>query len=141
MDQNCSKTYKYCVNTRENCTCRWTQFPSIGSILVSITSILAKYCHNTCKYWAGEYTLGFKHCMKVIYLATITVPYVWKVNQIWLECRLYWHPLLIWGPWDPLVLQKRRKEPSSNYYYNTIERVRISHLKKGLFALRHRQRH
>ena len=62
-------------------------------------------------------SLGFKHCIKVIYLATITVPYVWKVNQIWLECRLYWHPLLIWGPWDPLVLQKRRKEPSSNYYY------------------------
>ena len=36
---------------------QWTHFSSIGLILVIITTILAEYCHNTCKYWAGEYTL------------------------------------------------------------------------------------
>jgi len=33
-------THKYCDNTCEYHTCRWTHFPSIGSILVSIISIL-----------------------------------------------------------------------------------------------------
>ena len=37
---------------------RWTHLSSIGSILASITTILNEYCHNTCKYWAGEYTLN-----------------------------------------------------------------------------------
>ena len=38
--QNCFKTYKYCDNTCEYYTCRWTHFSSIGSILASITTIL-----------------------------------------------------------------------------------------------------
>ena len=38
--QNCFKTYKYCGNTCEYYTCRWTHFSSIGSILVSSISIL-----------------------------------------------------------------------------------------------------
>ena len=37
MIQNCFKT---CDNTRKYCTSRWTHFSSIGSILVSITTIL-----------------------------------------------------------------------------------------------------
>ena len=35
-----SKTYHYCDDTHEYCTCRWTQFSSIGSIRVSFTTIL-----------------------------------------------------------------------------------------------------
>ena len=54
--QNCFKTYKYSDNTREYYTCRWTHFSSIGSRLVSIIKLLNEYCHNTCQYWAGEYT-------------------------------------------------------------------------------------
>ena len=38
--QNCFKTYKYCDNTCEYYTCRWPHFSSIGSILMSITTIL-----------------------------------------------------------------------------------------------------
>ena len=53
-----SKTLKNWVNTCEYYTYRWTHFSNIESILVSITTtILAKYCQNTCKYSAGEYTL------------------------------------------------------------------------------------
>ena len=40
---NCFKTYKYCDNTCEYCTCKQTHFSSIG----------------TCKYWVGEYTLNW----------------------------------------------------------------------------------
>ena len=40
IDQNRFKTYKYCDNTCEYYTCRWTHFSSIGSILVSIISTL-----------------------------------------------------------------------------------------------------
>ena len=51
-DQNRFKTYKYCDNTCEYYTCRWTHFSSIGSILVSTYYRNAyKNCHNTCKYW------------------------------------------------------------------------------------------
>ena len=39
IDQNCFKTYKYCDNTCNYYTCRWTHFSSIGAILVSIISI------------------------------------------------------------------------------------------------------
>jgi len=39
--QNCFKTCKYCDNTRKCCTRRWTHFSSIGSILLSIVTILA----------------------------------------------------------------------------------------------------
>ena len=48
--------HKYCDNARKFCTRRWTHFSSIASILLSITTILSEYCHNTCKYWACEYT-------------------------------------------------------------------------------------
>ena len=40
IHQNRFKTYKYCDNTCEYYTCRWTHFSSIGSILVSITKVL-----------------------------------------------------------------------------------------------------
>ena len=39
--QNCFKTYKYCDTTCEYCACRWPYFSSIGSILMSILTILA----------------------------------------------------------------------------------------------------
>ena len=72
------KTYKYCANTCEYYTCRWTHFSSIGSILVSIMTILAEYCPNTCKHWASEYTLwcslqstNSKGCITVIVLFAI----------------------------------------------------------------------
>ena len=40
IDQNRFKTCKYCDNTCEYYTCRWTHFSSIGLIFVSIISIL-----------------------------------------------------------------------------------------------------
>ena len=40
--QYCFKTYKYCDNNCKYCTCRWTHFLSIGSILVSIKAILKR---------------------------------------------------------------------------------------------------
>ena len=43
IDQNRFKTYKYYDNTCEYYSCRWTHFSSIGSILISITTILAEY--------------------------------------------------------------------------------------------------
>ena len=43
--QHCFKTYKYCDNTCEYYTYRWTHFSSICSILVSITTSIF-----TCKH-------------------------------------------------------------------------------------------
>ena len=57
IDQICFKTYKYCDNTRNYYTCKWMHFLSIGSILVSIITILTEYCLNTSKYWAVNYNL------------------------------------------------------------------------------------
>ena len=37
---------------------RWIHFSNTGSVLLSSTTILVQYCNNTCKYWAGEYTLN-----------------------------------------------------------------------------------
>ena len=47
-----------------------------NSILVSITTILAKYCHNTCKYWVSEYTqnlFGFKPLQNLLQNSTCRV--------------------------------------------------------------------
>ena len=48
--QNVFYTYKYCDNTHEYWTCKWTHFSSSGSILVSIITILNEYCHNACQW-------------------------------------------------------------------------------------------
>ena len=66
--QNCFKTYKYCDNTCEYYTCKWTHFSSIGTILVGIISILTSIATilasikqvNTPLVWISN--LPNRHC-------------------------------------------------------------------------------
>ena len=53
--RNSFNTYKYRDNTCKNYTCRWTHLSSIGSILVSIFTILAKYCHNMYMHFLSKW--------------------------------------------------------------------------------------
>ena len=95
IDWNSLKTYKYCDNTHNYCTCRWTHFSSIDSILASIATILNEYCRNTWKYLAGEYTL----CV-----------FNRSVKRLWDDNISYWPPCTI-GCWFKSITTFCNKRP------------------------------
>ena len=90
--QNCFKTYKYCDNTRKYCNCRWQHFSSIGSILMSITTILAslEQVNTLIDHWPYVILQKLKKCpiWKLKGLFTFRALYLWYIIPPFGNCKL-----------------------------------------------------
>ena len=85
IDWNSFKTFKNCDNTRIYYTCKWSHFSGIGSILVSIVTILASIKQANQQYLSLEigHTMFYVLCKPKIGCLGF--------SEKWLFSWIQWH--------------------------------------------------